>query len=231
MGAAARAALPRAGEGPFAAGSGAAFALLRAGPALPPMPEAERALLGPMVPARRREFAWGRAAARAALARLGVAAGPLLPDADRVPLWPEGVSGSISHSGPLCAAAACRGPVSVGLDIEEEGALAPDLWGAVLTRAELDRLPARPPGARAAAALAAFTAKEAVYKAHFPLHRTMFGFEAVEISAQGEDGFLARFPGREGPAWRPVRGLWRVGAGWIASGVLLGAARGRRRPS
>ena len=60
------------------------------------------------VPKRRREFTAGRTAARRACARLGVWAGALPVAADRTPVWPEGVVGSISHSDLSCAVLAGR---------------------------------------------------------------------------------------------------------------------------
>ena len=206
--------------GLFDPGSGVACVILRAADPLPHLPAAEQALTRRMMPVRRREFTWGRIAARRALSRLGAPAGPLLPDADRVPVWPAGITGSISHSGRICGAAVRRGPGSVGFDLETEGALTPDLWEAVLTETERDDVRALPAAAQAARALALFTAKEAVYKAHFPVHRVMFGFADLEIAAAGAR-FVARFPRHDGAAWQPVQGRWSRGPGWTASGVLL----------
>jgi len=206
---------------PFADDPDLACVILRAGDALPPLPAAERALTGPMVASRRREFAWGREAARRALTRLGLACGALLPDADRVPVWPSGVTGSISHGGGLCGAAVARGPRSVGFDIEARAGLDPDLWPEVLTGAERVRLSGLPAEHRGAAALALFTAKEAAFKAHFPIHRQMFGFADLEIAEASPDGFVAAFPGRSGAPWTRIAGRWRRGDTWTASGVVL----------
>lgn len=55
---------------------------------------------------RREEFAAGRAAARRALAALGVPAAPLPRGERRAAVWPKGFVGSITHCAGFCAAAA-----------------------------------------------------------------------------------------------------------------------------
>ena len=55
---------------------------------------------------RRNEFIAGRHCAREALARIGVSSCALPPDKNRAPQWPEGVIGSISHTGGLCCSVA-----------------------------------------------------------------------------------------------------------------------------
>ncbi|WP_374216235.1 4'-phosphopantetheinyl transferase, partial [Frankia sp. R82] len=49
------------------------------------------------VPSRRAEFVTGRACARLALARLGVAPRPILRGPRGEPTWPRGIVGSITH--------------------------------------------------------------------------------------------------------------------------------------
>ena len=65
---------------------------------------------------RRREFATGRACARAAMARLGLPAVAVLPGPRGAPQWPEGVAGSITHCAGYRAAAVAltRDVVSLG---------------------------------------------------------------------------------------------------------------------
>ena len=210
---------------PFATGDGVSCVVLQAGDDLPALPASERALTGPMVPSRMREFAWGREAARRALAGIGIAPVPLLPDADRVPVWPPGVTGSISHSGRICGAAIRRGAGSLGFDIETGKGLAQDLWEEVLTGHELERLWRLPAPDRPAAALAHFTAKEAVFKAHFPVYRQMFGFMDAEITAIDATRFVATFLGRNGNMWATVTGRWHRDDSCMASGVLMTSSR------
>src|SRR5918999_5953188 len=85
----------------------------------------EAAAIAGAVTERRREFGTVRYCARNALVRLGVAAGPILPDADGAPRWPAGVVGSMTHCAGYRAAAVARaGEVrSVGIDAEPHAAL------------------------------------------------------------------------------------------------------------
>ena len=80
----------------------------------------EAACVRRSVEKRRLEFSAGRFCARMALSQLGVHDFSLLPDADRVPLWPPGVVGSISHCSGLAVAAVARSESvkSIGVDVE-----------------------------------------------------------------------------------------------------------------
>ena len=132
------------------------------------------------VPRRLREFAAGRAAARVALAGIGVTARAIPRGADRAPIWPGEVVGSISHSATQCLAVAmpaglCRG---IGLDLEPALPLEPELWETILRPEERQ-------GMTGAQAKMIFSAKEAAFKAQYPVSRAMFGFDAMRIEVNG----------------------------------------------
>src|SRR5213592_4895962 len=80
----------------------------------------EAAQLGLAVERRVQEFATGRACARRALSKLGAPAISILSGANREPLWPHGVVGSITHClGYRAAAVAWQLDVlTVGIDAE-----------------------------------------------------------------------------------------------------------------
>jgi 4'-phosphopantetheinyl transferase EntD len=148
----------------------------------------ELASIAGAVPARRAEFAAGRTAARRCLAALGRVPGGLAIGKDRAAIWPNGVFGSISHAhGLAVAAAGLSAPLGVDLELDE--AIEPDLWPVVCTADELAMLPRDDPGRWVRRA---FAAKEAVFKAQAPEERVMFGFDAVQITLAGE-AFVARF--------------------------------------
>ena len=113
-------------------------------PATGLLPE-ETAPTGRMIEKRHREFAAGRRAARAAMTGLGLPAVAIPMGPDRAPVWPEGVTGSISHTDTHCLAAVARtGEVrALGLDLEPDMALEPALWPDICTGAELGWLEAR----------------------------------------------------------------------------------------
>lgn len=138
------------------------------------------------IAARQREFALGRTAARAALAALGSAAVAIPAGEDRAPVWPEGLTGSITHCHEACLAIAGRlGQwAGLGLDAEPLSPLDPDLWPSLLAEGEVvqDGLQA----------LALFVAKEAAYKAQYTISRTLFDFATLRLIWHG-DRFVAVF--------------------------------------
>jgi 4'-phosphopantetheinyl transferase EntD len=112
-----------------------------------PLHPEEEVYVARAVPKRRREFAAGRACARAALACFGVAEGPLLRDADRCPVWARGFVGSISHCHGFCAASVARAEhlAGVGIDAEQSTPLPPRLHAMIATPRERERFARLPP--------------------------------------------------------------------------------------
>jgi enterobactin synthetase component D len=130
---------------------------------IPLHPAEERATEG-MLPGRRREFWMGRSAARRALRELGAGEGPILTNGRR-PVFPSGVTGSLSHSAGVAVAIVAPSDRVRGLGVDLE--LRPLPAGA-------GRLVLRPDEAAAVAAgryscAEAFSAKEAAFKALEPL--------------------------------------------------------------
>ena len=138
------------------------------------------------VPRRLTEFAAGRTAARRAMAALGVPMATIPMGEDRAPIWPQGVVGSISHCAGACMAVAGRPSdfAGIGLDLEPAQPLARDLWPTILRPEEV--------AADGLDALRIFVAKEAAYKAQYPLSRQLFDFQALNITFQ-DQYFMARF--------------------------------------
>ena len=200
-------------------GIGLGVADPRAAPA--PLYPQEAASTRRMVDKRHREFAAGREAARAAMADLGLPPTAIPMGADRAPLWPAGLCGSISHSaGAAVALVARRGRAgTIGIDIEDDSPLAPDLWPEILTASELDNLMRAPGATRGHRAKRIFSAKEAVYKAQYPLTERMLGFGDVALSLT-RTGFTARVDAPDStPEWS---GLF-VRAGGLISSIVCPA--------
>ncbi|TDK42130.1 4'-phosphopantetheinyl transferase family protein [Antarcticimicrobium luteum] len=197
-------------------------------PQPPALPE-ERAALAHARPRRLREFDAGRAAARRAMAQLGVPPAPVLHGPDRAPVWPGGLAGTITHCDTACLAAVARAENfrALGLDLEDDNPLAPDLLATICTPSELDRLAAVPPGRRGQIAKLIFSAKEAAYKAQYPLSRTLFDFQTLEIEldAGGAGHFTARFLRAVAPfaAGSRLSGRYAIGGGRIVTAVVLAA--------
>lgn len=89
---------------------------------------------------RQAEFLAGRLAAREAMCRIGVNITELNIGPMRQPLWPKGVTGSITHVNSLCAAIAVPSDVvsGIGIDIERsmDAATADAVRDIVLTEKE-----------------------------------------------------------------------------------------------
>ncbi|GAA1254859.1 4'-phosphopantetheinyl transferase superfamily protein [Sphaerisporangium rubeum] len=191
----------------------------------------EAAVVRGAVDARRREFTTVRHCARAALRELGVERRPLLPGPRGAPLWPPGVVGSMTHCAGLRAAAVSlrRHAASIGIDAEPGEPVPPGILRAIASPREqrhVDDLLERIPGVRWDRLL--FSAKEAVYKAWFPLtgRRLDFPDASVEFDP-GTGTFLARTAVTGGREPRYFSGRWGAGSGLLATVVTVPAWRVR----
>lgn len=137
------------------------------------------------VASRRADFAWARACAREAMTRLGSPVGPIVRGGKGMPVWPPGVVGTLTHTDGLRAAAlGSAGRVrSMGVDVEPHEPLAAGVLDAV-------SLPEEAAWVRAVGVelpsvhwdKLLFTAKEATYKAWFPLTRRWLGFADAHVT-------------------------------------------------
>ena len=96
-----------------------------------------------------------------------------------MPVWPEGIVGSLAHDSKvaIAAMAARRDFLSVGIDVEPAEPLNPDLLGMVATAKELERIADDPCGGRLL-----FSVKEAIYKAVYPLDGQFLDHHDVEVN-------------------------------------------------
>lgn len=171
-------------------------------------------------PARRAQRAAGRCCARAALARIGAGRGPVAAQDDGPPAWPDGVTGSIAHTaGYACAVVGLLGDRRrLGVDAERVGVVTPDLDAQLFTGAERARLDGASGPDRAVVATAAFTLKEALYKAQYPLTGALLGFHDVEVVVEADCSAVLS-PVTLAP---PLRRLeWPVRAGWAVHGSVV----------
>jgi 4'-phosphopantetheinyl transferase EntD len=191
---------------------------------------AEEAALGGAGLARYAEFSTGRACARAALARLGLAPAAILPGPRGEPRWPAGVTGSITHCAGYraCAVARSTQVAALGIDAEPDAPLPAGVLAAVATRAErawLDgRLSAAP---QVRWDTLVFSAKEAAYKAWFPLTGATPGFTDVEMTEPADGRFtlllLTAGPGRTRSWPASLAGRWLASRGLIITAVAAPA--------
>ena len=180
---------------------------------------------------RRREFRAGRAAARQAMQEMGLPAVAIPAGEDRAPVWPDDVTGSITHNDTLCIAviAERRNVPGIGVDIEAATPLDPDLFPEVCTLPERAWLSLQSEETRGLLAKLIFSAKECAYKCQFPLSGTFLEFHDLEITADLETGqFEATFT-------RPVPGFDRgarlYGRYVVAQGQIITAITAEQHPT
>jgi 4'-phosphopantetheinyl transferase EntD len=192
---------------------------------------AEATLVARATEKRRREFTTGRECARGALAALGIAAAPILRGYRGAPLWPDGIVGSITHCAGYCAAAVARTQdlLTIGLDAEPNAALPGgvlELVSLPAERARLRELAVAAPGIGWDRLL--FCAKEAVYKAWFPLTGRWLGFADADITIDAtERAFTARIqvpaPVINGSALASFTGRWLANEDLILAAIAVPA--------
>jgi enterobactin synthetase component D len=186
----------------------------------------ERNFASGLAPRRRRTWVGGRVAMHEALARAGLATGPVLCDARGAPILPPGVTGSITHKETLAAALVAREPLArIGVDLELDLPRTTDISARVLAQDEAEELAGLDPRAREHEVLLRFSSKEAIYKALDPFVRRYVAFHEVSVSTRsdGSASVIARLRQGEGPFAIEVR--WRRFDGPMTRGVVLATAR------
>ncbi|MFD3412513.1 4'-phosphopantetheinyl transferase [Streptomyces cyaneofuscatus] len=191
----------------------------------------EEALVARSVPKRRNDFATARACARRAMGRLGLEPVAVLHGKRGMPLWPDGIVGSLTHCDGYRAAALARDAdvLSLGVDAEPHAPLPEGVGELVVRPSERERFAGPPVGAAGAIHWdrLLFSAKESVFKTWYPLTLTELDFDEADLTFHRDDDrsafgtFTARLL-RTDPALPPVLdGKWRVGDGIVATAVLL----------
>jgi 4'-phosphopantetheinyl transferase EntD len=198
-------------------------------PDLAPLPE-EEPLIAKSVAKRRNEFVTVRHCARVALEQLGVPPAPILKGDKGEPCWPEGIVGSLTHcqgyrGAVVGLAASVR---SVGIDAEPHGVLPDGVLNAISLPIERYEIGALQGGLHWDRIL--FCAKEATYKAWFPLTERWLGFEdahiTFDVDATGVSGsFVSRIlidpAARSGPPLTRLEGRWSVSGGLALTAIVL----------
>jgi 4'-phosphopantetheinyl transferase EntD len=198
-------------------------------PDLAPMPE-EEPLIARSVAKRRNEFITVRYCARQALGEIGVPPVPILKGEKGEPCWPDGVVGSLTHCEGYRGAAVGRGESvrSVGIDAEPHGVLPNGVLDAISLPVERAEISALPGGLHWDRIL--FCAKEATYKAWYPVTRRWLGFEDAHIVFDVDEGGAAGgFESRilidpaalSGPPLTTLRGRWSVRDGLALTAIVL----------
>jgi 4'-phosphopantetheinyl transferase EntD len=199
-------------------------------PDLTPLPE-EEPLIAKSVAKRRSEFITVRHCARVALGELGVAPAPILKGDKGEPCWPDGIVGSLTHCTGYRGAVVGRSAAvrSVGIDAEPHDVLPKGVLDAISLPAERSEIPrALPAGLHWDRIL--FCAKEATYKAWFPLTKRWLGFEDAHITFEADpSGSAGRFVSRilidpaalSGTPLTSLAGRWSVERDLVLTAIVL----------
>jgi len=209
-------------------------------------PEEEKVIAN-AVAARRRDYATVRSCARACLGRLGYPPVPILPGVGGAPMWPAGIRGSMTHCAGYAAAAVGTTPriSTIGIDAEPDAPLPDGVLGLVATPLEQNRLAAmRPEPVERRSSTSSvrmvtqpgldcpnwdrllFSAKEAVYKAWFPLVGEWLDPQETEILLHPLDQTFTAILCRDGliingHQVRQVHGRWTRKQGILATAVVV----------
>jgi 4'-phosphopantetheinyl transferase EntD len=189
----------------------------------------EQQVIAHAVPPRRREYAAVRSCARACLARLGYPQLPILPGVGGQPIWPAGVQGSMTHCAGYTAAAVA--PLTqifaIGIDAEPDAPLPDGVIDVIATPAEQDRLAATPPEPDSPHwDRLLFSAKEAVYKAWFPLVGEWLDHQQADILIHPHHHTFTAQLSRaglivDGHHTRRLHGRWISKQGILLTAVVL----------
>jgi 4'-phosphopantetheinyl transferase EntD len=187
----------------------------------------ERAVLS-----RRQQFTAGRCLARQAWQRLGQGPVALINDEQRVPIWPSGIVGTITHTHTWCAAAVARRSLVAGLgaDVESATPLDVDLWERICRPEERAFLSASSDDRAGLLAKGLFSIKESIYKALYPSVRLFLDFQGMHVTLvpsareEGRFGWRATLQ----VAWGPLErgrsfgpGQLQLDSDLISSAIVL----------
>lgn len=198
-------------------------------PGLAALPE-EEPLIARSVAKRRNEFITVRHCARIAMSELGVPPVPILKGDKGEPCWPDGVVGSLTHCAGYRGAVVARSTAvrSVGVDAEPHDVLPDGVLDAITLPEERHEIAALPEGLHWDRIL--FCAKEATYKAWYPLTKRWLGFEdahiVFDVDADGTTGdFLSKIlidgAALSGPPLTALPGRWSVDQDLVLTAIVL----------
>ena len=184
---------------------------------------AERAQLGDVCEKRKAEYSAGRNQSRRLIAALTGTVEPLLAGNYRQPLWPAGITGSISHSDDFCAVAVARDTTiqDLGIDVETFENLDPAVEELVLTPAEYGITRDLPGWA----SKLIFSIKESNYKCCYHRVRAFIDFKQCEVALDiNTQTYTSRIKCNDAdgePLFLLVRGGWLIESGHIFTSAVM----------
>jgi len=186
----------------------------------PSLPDAERAAMTSMHPGRRSEFIHGRICARESLAALGFPDQSIPMGTNREPIWPVDVVGSISHCGPVAAAATARRNDlgGLGIDLELAEPLDTEILPLICLPFEQNWLQHTDDPLQWAKLI--FSAKESIFKSIWPILRHFVDFQDIGIQINIDTGSFTPVEWADNlPASiiQSIKGRYLLQDGWIST--------------
>nr|WP_255549490.1 4'-phosphopantetheinyl transferase superfamily protein [Corynebacterium sp. TAE3-ERU12] len=183
--------------------------------------ERERCLVSGAVDARKAEFGDARWCAHRAIEELTGAPSttPILRGERGMPIWPETVTGSMTHTNGFRAAVVVPRLLvqSIGVDAE----VAEPLPDGVLPMIASEREQASVRSCELPFAdRLLFCAKEATYKAWFPLTGRWLGFEDADIDVRDDGTFVSYILARPTPM-HFIEGTWSLDNGYVIATAVV----------
>lgn len=183
----------------------------------------EKTLVSHSVVGRQAEFGDARWCAHQALADLGYDSdSPILRGERGMPRWPQGVTGSLTHTDGLRAAvvAPISSVRSLGLDAEPAEPLPDGVLGAIARPSELAQIDEfRAAGVDCADRLL-FCAKESTYKSWFPMTQRWLDFDGAEVDLRADGTFVSYLLVRPTPV--PfINGRWKIRDGFVVASTFV----------
>ncbi|MFD2455547.1 4'-phosphopantetheinyl transferase [Corynebacterium mendelii] len=193
---------------------------------LPGLFDEEKTLVESSVIVRKSQFADARWCAHRALEELGIGAGkPITRGKRGMPVFPPAVTGSITHSGGFRAAVVAprRFVASIGIDAEPAEELPYPLVYSIARDNEQRQIARLRCQGLGYADRLLFCAKEATYKAWFPLTFRWLDFDQAEIDIRTDGTFISYLLVRPTPV--PfIAGRWTVSNGFVIAATSVPAA-------
>lgn len=183
--------------------------------------ESERSLVSEAIDSRKAEFGDARACAHSAIEELTGAPSltPILRGRRGMPVWPEPVIGSMTHTdGFRAAVVSPRSQVrSIGIDAELAQPLPPGVVDSISTPQERRALKS---WGVAYGSRLLFCAKEATYKAWYPVTGRWLGFEDAQVDINPDGTFVSYI------LLRPttihfIEGNWSVEDGYVIATAVV----------
>jgi 4'-phosphopantetheinyl transferase EntD len=149
--------------------------------------DAEARSIASMVVAVRRASGTARLVARDLMARFGHRGCAVPKTASGAPAWPAGLIGSLAHDERVAVAAVAlrRSVAALGIDVEPASPLPDEVLELVATERERPVVAGEPLRARLL-----FAAKEAVYKAVYPLDGLFLDFHDITVDLAGRTALV-----------------------------------------